>query len=81
MKHWKNLSLNHLSDDEIASLTVKYLTHMTHMAPVFNEYIHAFVTEKPSDAFFFNREYLKEFNTKYGNARKEVPSHFYAMKI
>ena len=26
-------------------------------APVFSEYIHSFVTEKPSDAFFLNREY------------------------
>ena len=50
-------------------------------APVFNEYIHSFVTEKPSDAFFFNRKYLKEFNRKSGNPRKEVPGYFYAMNI
>ena len=50
-------------------------------APVFNEYIYAFVTEKQSDAFFLNREYLKEFNRKSGNARKEVPGYFFAMKI
>ena len=48
---------------------------------MFNEYIHAFVTEKPSDAFVFDREYLKELNREIGNARKEVPGYFYAMKI
>ena len=39
-------------------------------APVFNKYIHTFVTEKPSDGFLFNRKYLKEFNRKSGNACK-----------
>ena len=29
-------------------------------APVFNKYIHSFVTEKPSDTFFFNRKNLTE---------------------
>ena len=48
---------------------------------MFNEYIHAFITEKPTDTFLFNRDYLKEFNRKSGNPRKVVPGYFYAMKI
>ena len=47
-----------------------------------NEYIHSFVTEKPSDAFFFNRKHLKEFNRKVEMLeREDVPGYFYAMKI
>ena len=47
--------------------------------PVFNEYTHAFVTEKPSDAFFSNRENLREVNRKSVNVHEEVPG--YAIRI
>ena len=50
-------------------------------APVFSEYIHSFVTEKPGDTFFFNREYLKQFQKTTGSTQKETPGYFYIMKI
>ena len=45
-------------------------------APVFSEYIHSFVTEKPGDTFFFNREYLKQFQKATGSTQKETPGYF-----
>ena len=46
-------------------------------APVFSEYIHSFVTEKPGDTFFFNREYLKQFQKTTGSTQKETLGYFY----
>ena len=50
-------------------------------APVFSEYIHSFVTEKPGDTLFFNRDYLEQFQKATGGAQKETPGYFYIKKI
>ena len=49
----------------------KELANYIERAPELNEYIHAVVTEKSSDALFFGREYLKEFTEKE-KFRKDV---------
>ncbi|KXJ16378.1 hypothetical protein AC249_AIPGENE6513 [Exaiptasia diaphana] len=41
--------------------------------PVFNEYIHSFVTNKTNDAIFFNRECINQFNKTFGDAQIETP--------
>jgi hypothetical protein len=46
-------------------------------APVFNEDIHSFVTDKPEDAFFFNREYINQFNKTSGETQIETPGYHY----
>ena len=87
---------HNLTDEEIANLTIKEfdaheeermemnawwvakeLANRIDGAPVYNEYIHS---EKPSDAFFFNEKYLREFNRKSGNARKKVPGYYTSMQ-
>ena len=39
------------------------------------------LTEKPSDAFFFNNEHLKQFQKATDGTKKETPGYFYIMKI
>ena len=50
-------------------------------APVFNEYIHSFVTVKPEEAFFFNREYITQYNKSSGESQTETPGYYYCAKI
>lgn len=59
----------------------KELAYRIDGAPVFCEYIHCSATENPSDAFFFNNEYLKHFQKATEGIRKETPGYFYIMKI
>ena len=59
----------------------KELANSIDRAPVCNVHIHAFVIEKPSDAFFFNRKNLKEFKRKSVNDQKGVLGYFNTMEI
>ena len=59
----------------------KELAYRIDGAPVFNEYIHSFVTVKPEEAFFFNREYITQFNKSSGETQAEIPGYHYCVKI
>ena len=59
----------------------KELAYRIDAAPVFNEYIHSFVTVKPEEAFFFNREYITQFNKSTGENQTEIPGYYYCVKI
>ena len=59
----------------------KKLAYRIDGAPVFSDYIHCSMTEKPSDAFFFNNELLKQFQKATDGTKKETPGYFYIMKM
>jgi hypothetical protein len=52
-------------------------------APVFNEYIHAYTTEKVDEAFFLpvHKDLLKQFQSLGGNKQKQVPGYHYISEI
>ena len=50
-------------------------------APVFNDIIHSFLTER-SNAFFFNKAYLVQYNTASSIPQKQsVPGYHYITKV
>ena len=50
-------------------------------APVHSEYIKCFVAHKGEDGLFFNQDYLKEYMSKSGERKKDVPGAAYMKKI
>ena len=50
-------------------------------APVLSDYIHASVSERAEDSFFFNGEYLSEYMKKSVNNRNAMPGSAYIRKI
>ena len=50
-------------------------------APVLSDYIHASVSERAEDSFFFNGEYLSEYMKKSVNNRNDMPGSAYIRKI
>ena len=50
-------------------------------APVLSDYIHARVSERAEDSFFFNGEYLSEYMKKSVNNRIDMPGSAYIRKV
>ena len=50
-------------------------------APVLSDYIHARVSERAEDSFFFNGEYLSAYMKKSVNNRNNTPGSAYIRKI
>ena len=50
-------------------------------APVLSDYIHARVSKRAEDSFFFNGEYLSEYMKKSVNNRNDTPGSAYIRKI
>jgi len=57
------------------------LTERIDGAPVLSDYIHASVSERAEDSFFFNGEYLSEYTKKSVNNRSDTPGSAYIRKI
>jgi hypothetical protein len=51
-------------------------------APCMGEYMKGFVAIRPSDAFFWNKEYLERFyKTQSADTKEKIPGYYYMQKI